>query len=182
MTGLDMTQSSGDAEFRKLVAELAAAYFTNNQVRPEEISTVIDQITRSLAAVRSDAAPAAAAPSGGVKPTAAQIRRSVTPEALISFEDDKPYKTLRRHLASRGMTPDDYRKKWGLPADYPMTAPAYSQARSNMAKASGLGSRAAARPGERAVPQASKPPAAQPAPAQRRTRRAITPISAREPS
>ena len=65
--------------------------------------------------------------------------RSVTPDALISFEDNKPYKTLRRHLATHGLTPEQYRDKWGLPRDYPMVAPNYSAARSQMAKQLGAG-------------------------------------------
>ena len=73
------------------------------------------------------------------KATPAQIRKSITPEALISFEDGKPYKTLKRHLTTHGMTVAEYKAKWGLPNDYPTTAPAYSEARSKMAKALGLG-------------------------------------------
>ena len=73
------------------------------------------------------------------KATPAQIRKSITPEALISFEDGKPYKTLKRHLTTHGMTVAEYKAKWGLPNDYPTTAPAYSEARSAMAKALGLG-------------------------------------------
>jgi predicted transcriptional regulator len=68
-----------------------------------------------------------------------QVKKSITPDSLISFEDGKPYKTLRRHLATRGLTPEQYRDKWGLPADYPMVSPNYSAARSAMAKHSGLG-------------------------------------------
>ena len=65
----------------------------------------------------------------------------MTPDALISFEDNKPYKTLRRHLATHGLSPEQYREKWGLPRDYPMVAPNYSAARSQMAKQLGLGQR-----------------------------------------
>ena len=75
-----------------------------------------------------------------IKLTAAQIRKSVTPDALISFEDGKPYKTLKRHLTTRGLTLAEYKTKWGLPTDYPTTAPSYSARRSEMAKSLGLGS------------------------------------------
>ena len=71
--------------------------------------------------------------------TKAQIRRSVTPDAIISFEDGRGYKLLRRHLASHNLTPAAYCSKWGLPSDYPMAAPAYSAERSVLAKARGLG-------------------------------------------
>lgn len=64
--------------------------------------------------------------------------------ALICFEDGKSYKTLKRHLSIRGLTPADYRAKWGLPSDYPMVAPSYSVSRSQMAKSIGLGRKAAA--------------------------------------
>src|SRR5207244_12106880 len=73
------------------------------------------------------------------KLTPGQVRKSITAEALISFEDGRGYKTLRRHLASRGLSPEQYREKWGLPASYPMVAPDYSAARSQMAKDLGLG-------------------------------------------
>jgi predicted transcriptional regulator len=71
--------------------------------------------------------------------TPAEIRRSVTPEALVSFLDGKSYKTLRRHLGTHGMTPETYRARFGLPADYPMTAANYAAHRSELAKAAGLG-------------------------------------------
>ena len=76
----------------------------------------------------------------------AQVRKSITSDALISFEDGKPYRTLRLHLASRGLTPESYREKWGLPDDYPMVAPGYSAVRSQMAKDFGLGRRPKAEP------------------------------------
>lgn len=128
-----------DRHLRELVADVAAAYFSNAHVSTKDISEVISQIASSLAAIPGgSAAPQVeAAPSATL--TAGQIRKSITPEALISFEDGKGYKTLRRHLAVKGMTPDDYRAKWGLPGDYPMVAQAYSAYRSRLAKSLGLG-------------------------------------------
>jgi len=73
------------------------------------------------------------------KTTPAQVRKSIMPEALISFEDGKPYRLLKRHLRTLGLTPEEYRAKWGLPADYPMTAPGYAAKRSEFAKAAGFG-------------------------------------------
>ena len=73
------------------------------------------------------------------KPTAAQIRKSITPDALISFVDGKPYKTLKRHLSKSGMTIEQYRERYGLPRDYPSTAASYSEQRSALAKSLGLG-------------------------------------------
>jgi predicted transcriptional regulator len=127
---------------QELVAEVAAAYFSNSHVSPAEIPQVVQQIATSLAAVKSTAAePEAAAeePAAPVRKTPAQARKSITPDGLISFEDGKSYKTLKRHLVGRGLTPAQYREKWGLPGNYPMVSPNYSAARSQMAKAIGLG-------------------------------------------
>lgn len=127
---------------RELVAEVSAAYFSNTHVSAAEIPAVIAQIASSLRAVAEGAAAEAEAGAGRPpRATPAQIRRSITPDALISFEDNKPYKTLRRHLSTHGLTPDEYREKWGLPRDYPMVSPNYSAARSQMAKQIGLGQR-----------------------------------------
>ena len=131
---------------RELVAEVAAAYFSNAHVNPSDIPQVIGQIAESLKGV--GAAPAqsetaAEAAAEAPKLTRAQINKSITPAALISFEDGKPYKTLKRHLSVKGLSPAEYRDKWGLPKDYPMVAPSYSEARSAMAKSLGLGRKAA---------------------------------------
>ena len=129
---------------RDIVAEVAAAYFANSHVSVAEISTVIAEIAKSLGAVGEGVGPVAAAQEEAPatpKLTPAQVRRSVTPGALISFEDGKPYKTLRRHLAVKGLSPEQYREKWGLPKDYPMVSANYSAARSQMAKDLGLGNR-----------------------------------------
>jgi predicted transcriptional regulator len=72
-------------------------------------------------------------------PSAARIRQSIKPDYLVSFEDGRSYKMLTRHLRLRDLTPSQYRSKWGLPSDYPMTAPSYSAKRSALAKAAGLG-------------------------------------------
>ena len=159
-----------DPDLRKIVADVAAAYLGNNHVTPTEIPTVISQIVAGLSGVGAPAAEAAPAEAEKPKLTAPQIRKSVTREALISFEDGKPYKTLRRHLTARGMTPEEYREKWGLPKDYPMAAPAYSEARSQMAKTIGLGSRVVAKPAAppEAAAAASEPAAVKAKPKARR--------------
>jgi len=143
-----------------LVAEVAAAFFSNSHVGVTEIGAVIDQIAKSLAAVaagsEAPSSPREETPAA-TRLTPGQIRRSITPEALISLEDGRPYKTLRRHLAVRGLTPEQYREKWGLPADYPMVAAGYSATRSALAKKLGLGARPAApaRPRRRRTPSAT---------------------------
>lgn len=144
---------------RDLVADVAAAYFSNTHVPAADIPLVIQQIAASLNAVSQSSAPAATETSdepSQPKLTPAQIRKSITPDALISFEDGKAYRTLKRHLSTRGLTPEQYRDKWGLPRDYPMVASSYSEARSAMAKSLGLG-RKPGEEGARRRGKAAKP-------------------------
>ena len=89
--------------------------------------------------------------SGATKLTPAQIRKSITDAGIVSFEDGKTYKTLKRTLAIRGLTPDAYRAKWGLPANYPIVAPSYRAARSAIAKQFGLGNKGRDAPAPAAV-------------------------------
>jgi predicted transcriptional regulator len=149
-----------DNKLRDLVAEVAAAYFSNSHVGPSDIPTVIKQIADSLTAVGAEPAvqePVAPAQEAPKKATNAEIRRSITPDALISFEDGKSYKTLKRHLSLRGLTIADYKAKWGLPKDYPAVAASYSARRSEFARSIGLGQTVkAATPTSK---PASKPPA-----------------------
>jgi predicted transcriptional regulator len=128
---------------RELVANVASAYFSNAHVPVGEIKGVVAQIADSLSAVAEGGPDPAASEDGApLRPTAAQIRKSVTGERLISFEDGRSYKALKRHLSTRGLTPSAYREKWGLPRDYPMVAPSYSAKRSALAKQIGLGRQA----------------------------------------
>jgi len=135
--------SESEGALRQLVAQVAAAYFSNSHVNPSEIPNVISQIAASLGGVNDGSGQIASEESSaaGPKLSRAQIKKSITADALVSFEDNKPYKTLRRHLATRGLSPEQYREKWGLPSDYPMVAPNYSAARSQLAKSLGLGQR-----------------------------------------
>jgi len=140
-------ESSGDPaldksdRLRELVSDVAAAYFSNSHVSPSEIPTVVAQIASSLSAVvLTEGAPVTVASAPAIdRPSAAQIKASVKYDGLLSFEDGRVYKSLRRHLANRGLTPETYREKWGLPNDYPMVAASLSAKRSNMARANGLG-------------------------------------------
>ena len=121
-----------------LTADIVSAYVSKNSIPPSELANLLASVH---AAVSSIAAGGAGAPTkdGVEKATPAQIKKSITPDALISFEDGKPYKTLRRHLTLRGLTPEAYRAKHGLSADYPMTSASYSAQRSELARALGLG-------------------------------------------
>lgn len=119
-----------------LTTEIVTAYVTRNHVQAAELSGLLRNVHAGLLTLSSGSVE----PTEECRtPTAAEIRRSIRPEGLISFEDGKAYKTLRRHLTKRGLTPKAYRAKWGLPADYPMTAPAYSAQRSQLALDRGLG-------------------------------------------
>ncbi|WP_264045119.1 MucR family transcriptional regulator [Methylobacterium flocculans] len=120
-----------------LTATIVSAYVTNNSVRPADLNELIASVHQTLKGLSGPATPAA---DQIKKPTPAEVKKSITPEALISFEDGKPYKTLRRHLTMRGLSPEAYRAKYGLPADYPMTAASYSEHRAELARAAGLGS------------------------------------------
>jgi predicted transcriptional regulator len=136
--------STDNENLRELVAEVAAAYFANSHVGVSEIPNVVSQIAQSLSSIGAPAPEATPAEAPAEEPqqrklTSAQIRKSITPDHLISFEDNKPYKTLKRHLTGRGLTPEQYREKYSLPRDYPMVAPNYSAARSEMARNVGLG-------------------------------------------
>lgn len=125
-------------DFRKLTVGIVAAYVSNNHVQAAELPNLILDV---YAAVQEAAhgGLSAAASSPVEKPSAAEIKRSISRDALISFEDGGRYKTLKRHLSGRGLTPENYREKWGLPKDYPMVAPGYAEQRSALAKAIGLG-------------------------------------------
>jgi predicted transcriptional regulator len=150
-----------DESVRELVAEVAAAYFQNSHVAITEIPQVISQIAASLSAVPTSGEQVETADTREEETprlTRSQIRRSIRPNALISFEDGRPYRTLTRHLAARGLTPQTYREKWGLPPDYPMVAAEYSAERAQMARKLGLGQRGlAARTAMGAARRGSRP-------------------------
>lgn len=136
MGDVSRTPGPADVDYTALTAEIISAYVSKNSVRPVDLPELLSSVHAALSGLSQGGATAAAPAE---KLTSAQIRRSITHDALISFEDGKPYKTLRRHLTIRGLTPEAYRAKWGLPRDYPMTAVGYSEVRSAMAKSLGLG-------------------------------------------
>ena len=124
-------------DLRLLTAEIVAAYVAHNSMQPAGMPEVIASVHAALTSLVTGVSKAT---SETVEPaTPAQIRRSITPDALISFFDGKPYKTLRRHLTGHGLDADSYRRRFGLPADYPMVAANYAALRSELAKQLGLG-------------------------------------------
>lgn len=135
----DQPQSSND--ILELTAEIVSAHVSNNSVPLSDLPGLIQEVYRTLAAVGTQPAqPERPQPSVPVK-------KSVTPDYLICLEDGKKLKMLKRHLMTRyGMTPDDYRTKWGLPGDYPMVAPNYAEQRRTLAKSIGLGTKRTSKP------------------------------------
>ena len=130
-------QSAPAADHVALAADIVSAYVSNNPVRPSDLGELLTSVHAAISGLAGGSA--ASSKDEVEKPTAAQIKKSITHDALISFEDGKPYKTLRRHLTIRGLTPEDYREKYGLSPDYPMTSASYSAQRSELARALGLG-------------------------------------------
>ncbi|BAU91179.1 MucR family transcriptional regulator [Methylorubrum populi] len=135
-----MSNDTSEATYAQaeLAAEIVMAYVSNNVLPAKDLPTLIGEVHAALAGLGGTVAPAAAEPKVE-KPTAAAIKKSITPDALISFIDGKPYKTLKRHLGMHGLDAYSYRARYGLPSDYPMTAPSYSERRSALAKDLGLG-------------------------------------------
>jgi predicted transcriptional regulator len=129
-----------DQDLTTLTTEIVARFVGSNTVTAEALPDLIRSVYRSLVLIREGKAAGGAEPTLP-KATQPQIRKSVTPDALISFIDGKGYRTLRRHLTAHGHTPESYREEFGLPKDYPLVAPNYSKARSEMAKATGLGAK-----------------------------------------
>ena len=124
------------ADFIDLTAELVSAYISNNSVRPAELGELIVTVHQALKSLGEPAEPAVEQLD---KPTLAQIKKSITPEGLISFMDGKAYKTLKRHLTANGLDLHTYRERYGLPKDYPSVAANYAARRSELAKSIGLG-------------------------------------------
>jgi len=124
--------------FIDLMADIVSSYVSNNSARPTDLPDLIRSIHGALQGLASGVA--TASPEAKIeKVTAAQIRKSVTHDGIVSFLDGKSYKTMKRHLTSHGIDPQSYRQRYGLPADYPMVAPSYAEKRSALAKSIGLG-------------------------------------------
>ena len=124
-------------------ADVVANFVSNNAITIGDLPALITSVYQSFATLGKPVEEFKPAPP---KATSAQIKKSMTSDALISFEDGKSYKSLKRHLSTKGMTPAEYKAKWGLPRDYPMVAPSYSAQRSELAKTLGLGRKPALEP------------------------------------
>jgi predicted transcriptional regulator len=119
-----------------LTADVVSAYVSNNPVPVADLPSLIGEVYAAIAGRSSSETVQVEEP----KKPAVPIKKSVTPDYIVSLEDGKKFKSLKRHLATHyNMTPDEYRAKWGLPHDYPMVAPNYAASRSALAKTMGLG-------------------------------------------
>ena len=141
----------------EMTAQLVSAYVAKNPVPMSEFPGLIESVHAKLNALNQPSSAEPDTSSEKAKP-AVPIKKSVTQDYIISLEDGKRYKTLRRHLGKLGLSPDQYRAKWNLPADYPMIASSYAENRSMLAKRIGLGRR--------------PKPEAEPAPVQKPSRKA----------
>ena len=120
----------------ELAADIVSAYVSNNSVPAADLPALISEVYSALVRV-GGAAPVV--PAEAPKPAIA-VKKSVTSDHIVCLEDGKKFKSLKRHLRTQyGLSPEEYREKWGLPADYPMVAPNYAKARSTLAKQMGLG-------------------------------------------
>ena len=133
-----MEQLDDSVELVGLTADVVSAYVSKNVVAAADLAGLIGQVHEAL---NRAAAAGVVPPREELKP-AVPINKSVTREFIICLEDGKKFKSLKRHLRTHyDLSPEDYREKWGLPANYPMVAPAYADARSQLAKKMGLGQR-----------------------------------------
>ncbi len=133
-----MTTQNSKANLLELTASIVSAYIGNHTVLVPEMSNLIRHVYATLNSVDVDID---SVPREDPRP-AISIKRSVTADYLVCLEDGKKFKSLKRHLRSHyNLSPEEYRDKWGLPHDYPMVAPNYAEARSQLAKKMGLGTR-----------------------------------------
>jgi predicted transcriptional regulator len=137
----------------ELAAGIVSAYVSKNPVPASSLPELIHAVHASLGSLAHETA---AAPAAEPRAPAVPIKKSVTPDFIVCLDDGLKFKSLKRHLAVLGMSPDAYRAKWNLPHDYPMVAPAYASARSAMAKEMGLGRKPAASPAP-AAPKRGRP-------------------------
>ncbi len=123
-----------EVDLLELTAHIVSAYVEKNRLPASGLSDLIASVSASIGGLGQPAVPEVVPPVPAVNP-----KRSVTPDFIICLEDGKKFKSLKRHLGVHyGLTPDAYRAKWGLPADYPMVAPNYAASRSQLAKSIGL--------------------------------------------
>ncbi|ESW77255.1 MucR family transcriptional regulator [Mesorhizobium sp. C280B] len=129
-----------NAELMELTADIVAAFVQNNAVPVADLPDLISSVNSALVSLVKPSVVEQPKQTPAVNP-----KKSVFPDHIISLEDGRKFKSMKRHLGLLGMTPDEYRAKWGLARDYPMVAPSYAAQRSELAKASGLGRKVSAK-------------------------------------
>ena len=140
MTDLNGAAGSSDNDLIDLSTEIVSAYVSHNALSVTDLPKLIADVHSALRGLRSTTP---TEPAEELKP-AVPVKKSIAADYLICLEDGKKFKSLKRHLRTHyNLSPEEYREKWGLPADYPMVAPNYSATRSRLAKDNGLGRKAA---------------------------------------
>ncbi|MEH3147283.1 MAG: MucR family transcriptional regulator [Methylobacterium frigidaeris] len=133
-----MLDQQQETDLIERATDIVSAYVSNNSVPMAELPALISAVHSSLARLGSPM------PEQEKPVPLMPVKKTVTPDYIVSLEDGRQYKSLKRHLSTRGLTPEQYRQKWGLPPDYPMVAANYAAQRSELAKNSGLGRRRSA--------------------------------------
>lgn len=132
-----MTEKLNHADMLSLTTEIVAAHVSNNTVAQGDMPSLIEQVYKTLSGLEGGVVIPADRPQPAIS-----VKKSITPEYIICLEDGKKLKMLKRHLKTAyNMSPEEYRERWNLPADYPMVAPKYAEQRSKLAKDIGLGVR-----------------------------------------
>ena len=145
---MSLNENGPQSNLVSLASDIVSAFVANNSLARTELASLIASVHGALSGLGRPAAPE---PERSAPPV--PIKKSVTPDYLVSLEDGKQYKSLKRHLRVRGLTPEEYREKWGLPWDYPMVASNYAKQRSELATRIGLGQK---RSGKKAARKAAK--------------------------
>ncbi|MYZ47006.1 MucR family transcriptional regulator [Propylenella binzhouense] len=131
-----MEEAAESSRYVELAAEIVAAFVSHNSIAPADLPKLIGDVANAL---QESASPTAKPEPEPLVP-AVPVKKSINPDFLVCLEDGMKFKSLKRHLRTHhNLSPDEYRQKWNLPADYPMVAPNYAQARSDLAKSMGLG-------------------------------------------
>ncbi len=140
MNDMSGATPAADVDLVELSSEIVCAYVSHNAVSPSDLPKLINEVHGALKGLQNGGAQE----QQEERKPAVPIRKSVAPDYIVCLEDGKKFKSLKRHLRTHyNLSPEEYRERWGLPADYPMVAPSYSETRSKLAKVNGLGRKSA---------------------------------------
>ena len=131
-----MSEMSGSENYIEFTADIVSAFISNNSITATDLPVLINEVHTALLRVNNGSV----APAAETLKPAVPAKKSITSEFIVCLEDGRKFKSLKRHLRTQyNMSPNEYRERWGLAPDYPMVAPSYAKARSNLAKQMGLG-------------------------------------------